>query len=223
MVEEIEYLRPKLEIELLCKLCVFGDREIRVHEVWPRDGVATKVTGVTNSSDTRRGEQSRVAKPLRWIACGLNRPGNVRPDNQGDAWPGADGQCGVDRASRLRLLSEPELPAGNGAVRLEGQFVEAAKNETMADVKLRWAIISSRIVGILQQDALARGQGVVVQGLGEGVGSLELQAVGKVLVNRSPQRVVVGITSAVDLAVATEVAKSAARYRCALRGEHGTV
>ena len=68
---------------------------------------------MAHSADARRNEQSFVREPLRGDPGGLDRSGNVRPDGQGDARTGADGQRGCNRASGLRLLSDSELPAGD--------------------------------------------------------------------------------------------------------------
>src|SRR5207249_3440136 len=91
------------------------------------------------------------------------------------------------------------------------------------DVKLRESVIAAGVVGILDDQGFARGERVVVEGFGEGIGTLELQAVGEMLIDGGPEGIAVGVSSAVDLAVATEIAQRADRIRRrTLRGKHGT-
>src|SRR5207245_7132057 len=131
-------------------------------------------------------------------------------DGQGDAWSGANGQRRIKRAPGLGLLCDAKLPAGDEAVCFERQFVEAAENEAMPDVKFRKPVIAARVVGVLNDERFSRREGGVVEGFGKSVGTVELQSPGEMLVDGGPKRIVVGVSCAVYLPAATEIAQGAA-------------
>src|SRR5438477_611271 len=90
----------------------------------------------------------------------------------------------------------------------------------MANVELRWAIISARIVRVFEDVGLAGGQRVVVERLRIRVGAKQFEAVSEVLIDGGPQRIVVGISSAIHL---INITQRAERMRCsALRRQNGT-
>ena len=162
VVEHIEHLAAELQSESLGDLGVLGHREIGVQKTRSSDGIAAQITRMAGGQrcrryrgDTGRHKDSLIREPPRWVSRRLDCARHVGPHSKRYSRAWADGQCGIERIPRLRLRDDTKLPARYEAVSLEGEFVEAAENETVTRVKFRRAIIASRIIGILNDVRLS--------------------------------------------------------------------
>src|SRR5581483_1670014 len=88
------------------------------------------------------------------------------------------------RAPALGLGNHPYLPSADCAVCFEWQRIEPTDDDPVANVKFGQAIVAARIVGVLERYRFRRTQGVVVERFRPGIGREQLQAMGKLLVQR---------------------------------------
>src|SRR5882672_632771 len=109
---------------------------------------------MANAGKARRHKHGLVHKPLQRIAGNLRTCGKVRPEAQCDVSARDGGsyvhcRCRSQRTSALRLGNDANLPtADQAAGAFEGQFVEAAEYEAVADIVFGEAVIAARIVSV---------------------------------------------------------------------------
>jgi len=183
MIKNIEEFGAKLQIEPLGDFGVFGDGEIGVHEIGTDDGVTTEVTKVASgqfrrrhSGSTGRDKSGFVGEPLRRISSSDDRTDYIRAHGERDARTGTDDEGRVERIAGLRLGDNTELPAGDEAVALERKLVETAEDKAMTGIEFGRAIIATRIIRVLQEVGFTSGERIVIERLGERVGSDKTQA-----------------------------------------------
>src|SRR5437899_1697190 len=123
----------------------------------------------------------------------------IRPYCQGNSRPGANCQRGVQRISALCLEDNSKLPTTHKTVPLKRKLVKSAESKAIAYIELRQSVIAARVIGVLNSVCFARRKRVVVERLGIRVGGKKLQAARHMLVRCDPNRVVMGVASAVDL------------------------
>src|SRR2546423_36690 len=174
MIEHIKHLASELQIETLCDLRILGNGEIGIHEPRTDDGISSEVPRMADSRDTWRDKYARIFEPLRRISSCLYGAGYIWPDCQGNTWSRADCPRRVDRISTLGLSDNAELPTSHSSIALEGQFIETTQHKSMASIEFGWAIVAARVISVLNDIGLARGQGIVIERFRIGVRAEEL-------------------------------------------------
>src|SRR6266478_9726699 len=132
--------------------------------------VLTKPGPVTGGCELRC-EYRLASKPCGRISCHSSRRGDIGTNRETDSR--VDRHSGIQRIASLCLGDDADLPPGHEAVRFEWQLVKPAQDKAVADVELRRAIVTARVVCVLKDVGLAGGQGVVIERLRIGVGDNE--------------------------------------------------